>query len=114
GLLAAVGVVGHTRKYAHIGERSVLIIVIEKARSAVAGHIDVRPTVVVIVKRRNAEAIVSQGAVDVGRSGHVLKVAVPQITVKDIPAGRQAARPAEDSDALPQAARKSSRRRGPQ
>ena len=58
GLLATIGVVGDTRQDADVCKRPVSIIMIKNAGSAVASHVDVRPAIIVIVKRRNAETIV--------------------------------------------------------
>src|SRR6266446_9687980 len=49
-LLAAVDVVGHARKNTYVREGSVAIVLVEDARCAVAGHVDIRPAVVVKIK----------------------------------------------------------------
>src|SRR5260370_32947912 len=85
---------------------------VKNARCAVASHVDVRPAVVVIIERRNAEAIVARRAVDAGRRSYVLEAALAEIAIEDISAARQTAWPAKDSNALPQAAGVFARRRG--
>src|SRR5206468_4036184 len=49
-LLAAVDVVGHARKNTDVREGSVAIVAVEDTRCAVAGHVDIRPAVVVKIK----------------------------------------------------------------
>src|SRR5258708_7586876 len=49
-LFAAICVVSHTRENALVRERSVAIVMVEDTRRAVASHVDVRPTVVIIIE----------------------------------------------------------------
>jgi len=53
------------RNNGDIGERAVVIVVIEDAGGAVARDVDVRPAVVVIIENGNAEAVMPVGLIDV-------------------------------------------------
>src|SRR5260370_8073503 len=56
-LFPAIRVIGYAREDTDIRESSIVIVMVKNARCAVASHVDVRPAVVVIIERRNAEPI---------------------------------------------------------
>src|SRR5581483_4870774 len=63
-LLASVFVEGGACDYRNVGESSIVVVAIENARRAVAGDVDVRPAVVIEIKRRDAEGIMSSSLLD--------------------------------------------------
>ena len=56
-LQRAVFVVRHARRLGHLRESSVMIVVVEKAGSRIAGHVDVRPAIVIEVCRSRCESV---------------------------------------------------------
>src|SRR5216683_2830090 len=64
GLLAPVIIKRRARNNGDIGERAVVIVVVQDAGGAVASDENVRPAVVVIVERGNTEGIVAVGLID--------------------------------------------------
>ena len=76
GLLASVFIKRHACHYRNVGERAVAIVVVQNAGDAIAGNIDVWPAVIVEIKGRDAERVVSVGFVDVCLGGDVGKLPV--------------------------------------
>jgi hypothetical protein len=78
-LFAAIFVKGDPSICGNIGEDSVPVVVIEDARGAVAGDIDVRPSIFIVVERRNAEAVVTVGLLDVAGFADVCELSPPRL-----------------------------------
>ncbi len=76
---------------------------IENARPAVTGHINIGPAVVVVVESRNAQRIESVRLGDSSFHRHILKRPVPAIVVQRIRSVLQPARSAHHGNALPHA-----------
>src|SRR5882762_27949 len=110
-LLPPVIIKRGARNNGDIGERAVVIVVVEDAGGAVTGNIDVRPAVVIIVKRGNAEPVMPVGLIDVSFGGDVFEGAVAKIVVKNVFRPGQSARPAHDRNTFPHARRPLARRK---
>src|SRR5258708_35891904 len=72
---------GHDRD---IREGSVVIVVIQNARSAIAGHVNIRPAVVIEVQSRNAERKMTVGAIYVGLGSNIGKSTVAAVLIKNV------------------------------
>src|SRR5258708_36194190 len=81
GLFAAVVIEGSASGHGEIGEGSVAIVVIEDAGGAVPGNIDIRPALVGVVQRRNAESVVARGRIDVSCGGDGLESAMAAVSI---------------------------------
>ena len=86
---------------ADVGESAVAIVVVENAGGAVAGNENVRPAIVVIVERGDAQGIMAVGLVDVGFFGDVFKGAVAVVVIENIFCSGQSLRAAHHGDAFP-------------
>src|SRR5258708_30336386 len=84
GVLVAITLHGAPRHNRDIGERAIMIVVIEDAGGAVASHKNIRPAVVVVVERGNTEAVMSVGLVDFRFRCNVFKHTVAKIVVQNI------------------------------
>src|SRR5258708_18141035 len=104
GVLVAITLHGAPRHNRDIGERAIMIVVIEDAGGAVASHKNIRPPVVVVVERGNAEAVMSVGLIDVRFRRYVFKH-LAEIVVQHIFCPRQPAWPAHNRNTLPNAGR---------
>src|SRR6202166_3241758 len=62
-LLSPIFVKRNSSHHRDIAKRSVVIVVVKNAWGAVARHINIRPTVIVEVKGRNAERIMPSGLI---------------------------------------------------
>src|SRR5205085_7848202 len=82
-LFTAVFVESSTRGHRHVGECAIVVVVVENARGAVAGDVDVGPAIVVKVECRNAEGVVPVGLVNVRLDGDVLESAVAGIVIQN-------------------------------
>ncbi len=111
GLLAPVIIKRGARNNGDVGERAVVVVVVEDAGSAVARDVYVRPAVVVIVECGNTEGVMPVGLIDVRFRRNVFKHAVAKIVIEDIFRPRQAARAAHDGNTLPHAGRPLARRK---
>src|SRR6201987_1819328 len=65
-LQSAVFVVGYPRGLGHLRESSVMIVVVEKAGGRIAGHVDVRPAIVVKICRHRCESVTTGRFCDSG------------------------------------------------
>src|SRR5439155_1951390 len=81
-LFAPVVVESRSGNDGHVRECAVMIVVVENARGAVAGNINVRPAVVIIVERGYAEAVMPVGLIYFRFPGHILKRAVAEIVIQ--------------------------------
>src|SRR5437870_3609383 len=63
-LLATVFVERNARHHRDIGKSSIPIIVIKNAWRTITGYVNIRPSVVIIIKRGNAERVVSFGPIN--------------------------------------------------
>src|SRR5882724_1595696 len=83
-LFAAVLVKGRTGRDRYIGESPVMVVTIENARGAVAGDENVGPAIFVEVECRDAEAVVTVGAVDMRLHRNIFKCSVTAIVIENI------------------------------
>ena len=57
-LRLAIIIERRTRSKPEVGESAVMIIVVQNARCRIAGHINVWPTIVIVIERQNPQRIV--------------------------------------------------------
>ena len=69
---------------------------IEDAGSRIAGHVDIRPAIVIVIQREYAERVVALGSADAGGRADVGKRAVAVVVIEIIHRCRKTARPARD------------------
>jgi hypothetical protein len=103
--LAPVFVEGRTGDNGYIGESAVVVVVIQDARSAVAGHINVRPSVIVVVEGGDTEGIMTIRLVNVRLGGNVFKPAIAAVMIENVLRSGQAARAAHHRRPFPNAGR---------
>src|SRR6266446_6806684 len=102
-LLAPIFVERHSSHDREIGESAIAIVMIKNTWCAVAGHVDVRPAIIVKVECGNAEGIASIGLVDVGLGGDIRESPVTAILIQNIFRARQTTWSAHHRHALPHA-----------
>ena len=100
-MLAAILVEGRARADGDISKCPVVIILIKNAGRAVAGDVDVGPTIIVEVERGNTERVASIRAIDVCLDRDIFEGTVAAIVIQNIFRARQAMRIAHDRDPLP-------------
>src|SRR5215471_1147935 len=83
-LLTSIFVVRDSGIGGDVDEGSVPQIVVEDAGGAVAGYINVRPAVVIIVDGGDAEAIVAVGFFDTARSADIREFAAAKIVIQQV------------------------------
>ncbi len=88
-----------------------MIVVIENAGRAVACDENIRPAVIIKVKRRHAESVVAVCPVDLRLLSHVRKLAIAIVVVQHVIPPRQSARPAHHRNTLPHTRRPLTRAR---
>src|SRR6266404_2818352 len=75
---------GYAAEHSHVGERSVVIVVIEIVGDGVVGNEEIGPAVVVIVDPHDAEAVVADVIMDAGLHGDFFKGSVTSIVIEKI------------------------------
>src|SRR5260370_236487 len=100
-LRAPMCVERRSRHDREIGERASAIVMIKNTWCAVAGHVDVRPAIIVKVECGNAEGIASIGLVDVGLGGDIRESPVTAILIQNIFRALQTTWSAHHRHALP-------------
>src|SRR5260370_20097698 len=100
-LRATVFVEGRAGGDGDVGKGAVAIVVIQNARSAVAGDENVRPAIVVKIQSSDTESVMPGGLIDVRLGRDVFKRAVPAIVVDNIFRSRQSLRTAHHRHAFP-------------
>src|SRR5689334_2118703 len=104
-LFAPVLIEGNSAEDGCIGKSAVTVIVVKNAGSAVAGDIDIRPAVVVVVQSRDAETIVARRMGKPGALGCIREPSTALIVVEHVTGRFEPARPAHDRSALPETGR---------
>src|ERR1700740_2634642 len=101
-LLTPVFIKSGTGCNRNVGESPVVIVSIQDRGGAVARNVDVWPAVFVEVERRNAEGIVTVGALDVRLARNIFEGSVAAIVVKNVLRSGKAARSAHHRNAFPE------------
>ena len=102
-LLGAVLAVRDAALDGRVGERPVVVVVVQNRRGRVARDVDVDPPVAVEVGRRCGHGITAGHAGDARHRGHVGERAVAVVVKQEVRIGRQPARAAVDRHTLPDA-----------
>src|SRR6266568_1267394 len=84
GLLAAILVEGNAHFGGYVRESSILLVVIENARGAVASHIKIGPAIVVIIESRDAEAVVAVRFLDLTGLTDIGESSAAEIVIEDV------------------------------
>ena len=100
-LLASIFVIGRARADRDIGERPIVIVAKQHAGRAVAGNIDVGPTIVIEIKGGHAQRVMTGGLIDVRLSRYVHEFPSTHIVIENVLRSRQSARPAHHGNSLP-------------
>src|SRR5260370_695870 len=98
--LYAFAAAGYAAEHSHVGERSVVIVVIEIVGDGVVGNEEIGPAVVVIVDPHDAEAVVADVIVDTCFDGNFLERAVAPIVIEEIAFAFETPGPALHQNAL--------------
>src|SRR5271168_456107 len=80
----AIAAEGYAGKQADVGERAVVIVVIEVAGDGVVGDEEIGPAIVVVVGPHRAEAVVADVVVDAGFGADFFERAVAAIVVEQV------------------------------
>ena len=83
-LFAAIFIERSSCSHRDVSERTVMVITVKNAGSAVAGDEDVGPSIFVEVQSGDAERVTSVGSIDVRLRGDVFKRAVALVMIENI------------------------------
>src|SRR6266478_6436112 len=91
---------GYAAEHSHVGERSVVIVVIEIVGDGVVGDEEIGPSVVVVIHPHDAQAVVADLIVDAGFDGNFFKGSVTAIVIEKITFAFEAPRATLHQNAL--------------
>ena len=84
----------------NIAERPVHLVQVERRRRRIVSDVNIRPAVVVQVRRRNAETVGAHGGPHAGFLAHIGEGSVTVVVVQDVASAGQAGWSARDQDPL--------------
>src|SRR5581483_5931573 len=99
-LRLAVRAVGHAGLDGDIGERAVVVVLVERCGGGVVGDVDVGPAVIVEIGCQHAEAVSPRRFQNAGLLGNITEHAGAVVVVEDVLAAGQAGRPASHHEAF--------------
>src|SRR5271165_3951527 len=102
-LFAAVFVVGHAGIGSYIREGSIPVVAIENAWSSIAGDIDIRPAIAIVVERGDTQAVMPIRVGNATYLTYIFKLSSAEIVIEDVRCIGQPARSAHDRRAFPDA-----------
>src|SRR5580704_12928486 len=100
-LLGTILVVRHAGFLSDVGERSVLVVVIQNAGGGVAGNVDIRPSIMVEIRCQRGESVTSRCIENAGFLGDVDKCAIAIVVIKRTCSRLEPTWPAHYVDPLP-------------
>ena len=101
GLLLAVFVKGHTIEQPDLFERAVVLVAKQQAGGRIASYVDIRPAVVVVVRRSDGHAVAGSCSADSSFVADLAEGPVAIVAVERMPRERQPSRAAVDLHSLP-------------
>src|SRR6266496_1392932 len=84
-------------------ERPIMIVHEEQTRRGIAGHINVRPAIFVEIGGDSRQSVTRSRSCDAGSLTDIRKRPIAIVSIKPVPASRQAARPTRNGEAQPDA-----------
>src|SRR3954464_9023066 len=87
----------------YIGECPIAIVAIKNARSAITGHIDIGPSVIVVIQSGDTEAIMPGRILNASLLSHISKLPVAEVVIEQVTGWLETAGAAHDRNPLPMA-----------